>query len=126
MRALSGEASTREKRGRCVVIFVLARFALNYKKAYYWISIRCNREKSLRHVAMVAKFLGHSLLVTTNRKREFAPFQTSSILLDFIFVKCWRTFLGLNSKGTAYLSLEKEKDNFFVVFTYFIRRGEGV
>ena len=31
-------------------------------------------------------------------------------------------FLGLNPKG-SYLSLEKEKDNFCVVFTYSIKRA---
>ena len=55
--------------------------------------------------------------------REFALFQTSSISFNFIeFVKCWRNFLGLNSKG-PYLSLEKEQENLCVVFTYFIKRG---
>ena len=45
---------------------------------------KTNREeKSLRQVAMIANFW-----MTTNQKRhlnsEFAPFQTSSILFDFI------------------------------------------
>ena len=34
---------------------------------------------------------------------------------------CWRNFLGLNPKG-PYLSVEDEKDNFCVVFTYSIKR----
>ena len=42
--------------------------------------------------------------ITTNRKRhlkrEFALFQTSSILFNFIqFVKCWRNYPGVNPKG---------------------------
>ena len=62
----------------------------------------------------------------TNRKHhlksEFAQFQTSTILFNFIqFVKWWRNFLGLNPKG-PYLSFEKEKDNFCVVFAYFVKR----
>ena len=65
--------------------------------------------------------------MTTNRKRhlksEFALFQTSSIPFNFIsFGKCWRNFLRLNLKG-PYLSVEKEKDNFCVVFTYSIKRA---
>ena len=65
--------------------------------------------------------------VTTNQKRhlksEFAHLQTSSILFNFIlFGKYWRIFLGLNPKG-PYLSLEEEKDNFCVVFTYSIKRA---
>ena len=64
--------------------------------------------------------------MTTNRKRhlkcEFGLFQASSILFNFIqFVKCWRHFLGLNPKG-PYLSLEKEREHFCVVFTYSIKR----
>ena len=65
-------------------------------------------EKSLRHVAMVAKFLDD------NKPKAF---QTSSIFFNFIeFVKRWRNFLELNSKGPC-LGLEKEK-HFCVVFTY--------
>ena len=55
-------------------------------------------------------------------KREFALFQTSTILFNFIeFVYCWRNFVGLNPKE-PYLSLEKEKENFCVVLTYFVKR----
>ena len=59
-----------------------------------------NREaKSLRHVAMVAKFLGDSK-PTKHFKSEIALFQTSSILFSLIeFVKSWQNFLGLNPKG---------------------------
>ena len=65
--------------------------------------------------------------MTTNRKRdlksESAPLQTSSILFNFVqFGKCCRNFLGLNPKG-PYLSLEEEKDNFCVVFTYSIKQA---
>ena len=58
---------------------------LNY--FFFW---KINREeKSLRHVTMVVNFW-----MTKNRKRhlktEFAQFQTSSTLLNFIqFVKSW-------------------------------------
>ena len=40
-------------------------------------------EKSLRHVAMVAKFLDDNK-PKIHLKRDFAPFQTSSILFNFI------------------------------------------
>ena len=49
--------------------------------------------------------------MTTTRKRhlksEFALFQTSLILFNFIqFVKCWRNYPGVNPKG-PYVSLKK-------------------
>ena len=60
-------------------------------------------EKSLRHVAMDAKFLDD------DKPKTSVKFQTLSILFCSIyFVKCWQTFLELNPKG-PYLSLEKEK-----------------
>ena len=47
-----------------------------------------------------------------------ALFQTPSILFGFTqFVKCWPNFLELKLKG-LYQSLEKEKENFCVLFTY--------
>ena len=71
--------------------------------------------------------------MTKNRKRhlksEFARFQTSSVLFNFFFIS--QIMLakfggggggGLNLKG-PYLSLEKEKENFCVVFTYSIKRA---
>ena len=98
----------------------------------YWFVflqlIMINREeKSLRHVAMVAKLL---IWMTTNRKRhlkdEFAQLQWLSILFKFIsFGKCWQNFLGLNPKG-PYLGLEEEIDNFCVVFTYSRKRSCGI
>ena len=51
-------------------------------------------EKSLRHVAMVAKFLDDKRS-KRHLKSGFALFQTSSILSKFILsVKSWRNFLG--------------------------------
>ena len=81
-------------------------------------------EKSLRHVAMVAKFLDDNKPKTS---REFTLFQTPSILFNFNqFVECWQNFLRLNPK-VPYLSLEKEKKgNFCVVFTYFINRAHEI
>ena len=74
-------------------------------------------EKSLHHIATVAKFLDDNK-PKPSLKSEFALFQTSSILFSFIeFVKCWQNFVGLNPK-VQYLSLEKEIHNFCgVVFT---------
>ena len=74
-------------------------------------------EKSLRYLAIVAKFLDDSKPKTA-LESKFALFQTSLILFNVIikFVKYWRN-LELNPKG-LYLSLEKEKENFCVVFTY--------
>ena len=81
-------------------------------------------EKSLRHVAMVAKFLDD---IKPKTSREFTLFQTPSILFNFNqFVECWQNFLRLNPK-VPYLSLEKEKkENFCVVFTYFINRAHEI
>ena len=69
--------------------------------------------------------------MTTNRNRhqksEFALFKTSWILFNFIqFVKRWRKiiFLGLNPKG-PHLRLDKEKENFGVVFTNSIKTKSG-
>ena len=56
-------------------------------------------------------------------KSDFGQLQTSSILFNFIsFGKCLRNSLGLNPK-VPYLSLEEEKDNFCVVFTYSIKQA---
>ena len=60
--------------------------------------------------------------------RNSATLNSHSVKLDrsysisFLFGKCWRNFLGLNLKG-PYLSLEKEKDNFCVVFTYSLKQA---
>ena len=68
---------------------------------------------------MVAKFLDDSKPIKSP-KSLFALFQTSQILFNFIyFSKSWRNFLYDHIYG--YLSLEKEKDNFCVGFTYFIK-----
>ena len=50
-------------------------------------------EKSLRHVSMVAEFLDDNK-PKNHLKSEFALFQTSSILFNFIlFVNCRQNFL---------------------------------
>ena len=54
-------------------------------------------------------------------KSLFALFQTLPILFSFIqFGKSWRNFLW--DLICCYLSLEKESDNFCVVFTFSIKR----
>ena len=66
------------------------------------------------------------MVAKLKKKREFALFQTSSILFSFIqFVKCWRNFLELNLKE-QYRSLGKEKENFCVVFTYSIEQAREI
>ena len=67
-------------------------------------------EKSLGYIAMGAKFLNDNKS-KIHLKRKFALFH----LLCQILVK----FSGFNLKG-PYLSLEKEKETFCVVFTYSI------
>ena len=71
-------------------------------------------EKSLRHVAMVAKFLDDNKPIKS-LKSLFPLFQTQfhvfwQILAKFSLGRIYR-----------YLSLEKERENFCVVFTYSIK-----
>ena len=75
-------------------------------------------EKSLRHVAMVAKFLDDNK-PKSHLKSKFALFQTSSILFNF---KCWQNFLDLIRKTVS----EKEKETFCVVFTYSVKRAREI
>ena len=83
-----------------------------------WLQLNwsANREeKSLRHVAMVAKFLDDDKS-ESHLKSEFSLFQLHrSFLISFNLSKVGEIF-GLNSKG-PYLSLEKEKEDFRVVLT---------
>ena len=77
-------------------------------------------EKSFRHVAMEAKFLNNNN--PRHLKSEFALFQTSSILFNFIqFVKCWRNYPGVNPKG-PYVSLKKN----CLYLTYAIKRAPEI
>ena len=76
-------------------------------------------EKSSRHVAMVARVLDDDKPIKS-LKSVFALFQASPILFNFVwFGKSWRNFLW--DRIYRYLSLEKESDNFCVVFTYSIK-----
>ena len=79
-----------------------------------------NREgKSSRHVAMAARVLDDDKPIKS-LKSVFALFQASPILFNFVwFGKSWRNFLW--DRIYRYLSLEKESDNFCVVFTYSIK-----
>ena len=81
-------------------------------------------EKSFHHVAMVAKFLDDNKPIKS-LKSLFALFQSSPILFTFIkFGKSWRNFLW--DRIYRYLSLEKESDNFCVVFTYSIKQAREI
>ena len=66
---------------------------------------------------MVAKFLDDNKPIKS-LKSLFALFQTSLILFN------WRNFL--RDRIYPYLSLEKESDNFWVVFTYSITRAREI
>ena len=58
-------------------------------------------------------------------KSQFALFQTSPTLFNFIqFGKSWQNFLLDRTYG--HLSLQKEIDNFFVVFTSSIKRAREI
>ena len=82
-------------------------------------------EKSLRHVAVVAKFLDDN----TPKKSLIKWIRTVSNFMDFIqfhvICQILAKFLGLNPKG-RYLSLQKGKENFYVVFTCSIKRARGI
>ena len=83
-----------------------------------------SEEKSLHHVAMVAKSLDDSKLIKS-LKSLFALFQTLPILFNFIlFGKSWRHFL----LGSCLLlsKFKKESDNLCVVFTYSIKRAREI
>ena len=67
-------------------------------------------EKSLGYIAMGAKFLNDNKS-KIHLKRKFALFH--------LFCQILAKFSGFNLRG-PYLSLEKEKETFCVVFTYCI------
>ena len=82
------------------------------------IKHKLNREeKLLHHVAVVAKFLDDNKLIKS-LKSLFALCQTSPILLNSLIFR-WNYFLW--DRIYRHLSLEKESDNFCVVFTYSIK-----
>ena len=73
---------------------------------------------------MGAKFLDDNKPIKS-LKSLFALCRTSPILFNFIlFGKSWRNFLW--DRIYRYLSLEKESDNFCVVFTYSIKRAREI
>ena len=74
-----------------------------------------SREKSLRHVAMVAKFLDDNKPKATDQKHHLKVnlYSFKLILVNFSVVEFKRT----------YLSSEREKENLCVVFTYFTKRA---
>ena len=80
------------------------------------------KEKSLRYVVMVAKFLDDNNPKTSLKKW----IRTVSNFIDPIqFHFIWQMlvkFSHVESERTVF-SLEKEKDNFCVVFTYSIKRA---
>ena len=84
---------------------------------------KLNREeKSLHHVAVVAKFLDDNKLIKS-LKSLFALCQTSPILLNSLIFR-WNYFLW--DRIYWHLSLEKESDNFCVVFTYSIKPAHEI
>ena len=68
---------------------------------------------------MVAKFLDDNK-PEIHFEIKFALFQTSLILFHLI-CQMLAKFSGLNPKG-PYLSLEKERETFCVVFTYSVKQ----
>ena len=71
------------------------------KKKRYFGGAENKEEKSLRHVAIVAKFLDDNKL-KIHLKSKFALFQTSSILFNFIKIcQILAKFSGVESEGTV-------------------------
>ena len=92
-----------------------------YFKESGWNHAINREEKSLRHVAMVAKFLDDNKPKTSLKK----GIRTVSNFVDFIpfHLICQilaTLFQVLNPKGQD-LSLQKGKENFYVVFTCSIK-----
>ena len=99
---------------------VKAKYRMISKKFSGMRSIREYREeKSLRHVAMVAKFLDDnkpkkslkSLFALKLHRSYSFSFNLANLLWDLIY---------------RYLSLENESDNFCVIFTYSIKRAREI
>ena len=74
------------------------------------------QEKLLRHVAMVAKFLDENK-PKIHIKSKFALFKLVGLIQSHFICQMLAKFSGRNPKG-QYLTLEKEKETFCVVFTY--------
>ena len=74
------------------------------------------QEKLLRHVAMVAKFLDENK-PKIHLKSKFALFKLVGLIQSHFICQMLAKFSGRNPKG-QYLTLEKEKETFCVVFTY--------
>ena len=95
------------KRSLPLLLAILLRFSLLCR-----ILCQCGEEKSIRHVAIVAKFLDDNEPKTWIR--------TVSNFIDLIqfhlICQMLAKFSGVEFKG-PYLSLEKEQENFCVLFT---------
>ena len=72
-------------------------------------------EKSLRHIAMVAKFLDDNKPKTSLKKQIHTVTNLINLVRFHLICQMLAKFQGLNPKGPC-LSLEK-KDNFCVVLT---------
>ena len=74
---------------------------------------------------MVEKFLDENK-PKTSLKSEFALFQTTTILFNFIlFVKCWRNVSSVESERTL-SKFRKRQRKFYVVFTYSLKRAREI
>ena len=97
--------------------YKLPPLAWNEMNSIYSDVFKVNREeKSLHHVAMVAKFLDDNKAIQSF-KSILALFQTSPILFNLI----WQNFPW--DSVYCYLSLKQDRDNFCVLFTYSIKRA---
>ena len=77
------------------------------------------QEKLLRHVAMVAKFWDENK-PKIHLKSKFALFKLVGLIQFHFICQMLEKFCGLNRTG-PYVSLEKEKETFCVVFTYSVK-----
>ena len=83
--------------------------------------------KSLRHVAIIAKFLDANKPKTSFKKwiRTVSNFIDLIQFLFYLSNNVGEILGGLNLKG-PYLSLKNEKENFCVVFTYSIKQAREI
>ena len=84
------------------------------------IKWQSREEKSLRHVATVAKISGWQQTEVNSHCFNLQRSYSMSFNLSNV-----EEISGLNPKG-RYLSLQKAKDNFCVVFTYSIKRARKI
>ena len=82
----------------------------------------CREEKSLRHIAMVAKFLDDNKPKASLKKRIHTVTNLIDLIRFHLFCQMLAKFQGLNPKR-PYLSLEKKRQFLCCAHQYFIKQA---